>query len=326
MQYTTAEIMGGLGNQLFQIFAILAYSLKNKSLFYFSNNPIHHGQRKKTYWDTALLQNLKPFVKAPPKNNEPRILPELGFHYHALPFYDEGHIRLFGYFQSFKYFQEEQEKIYRLLNIQECQEKIREKTATSAANAANAYNNTIALHFRVGDYKNLPNHHPIMSLAYYTKALTQFLKDTHPDPHTDPHPILYFCEKADQDYVETKFITPLKENPEFKDKFTFQCIDHDLSDWEQMMTMSLCKYFIIANSTFSWWGAYFGGSIKSSIQKATNNNNNDNDNDNNNDNNNDNDNNNEKHYVYYPSTWFGTAMGYKNMSDFFPPNWHKINV
>ena len=325
MQYTTAEIMGGLGNQLFQIFAILAYSLKNKSLFYFSNNPIHHGQRKKTYWDTALLQNLKPFVKAPPKNNEPRILPELGFHYHALPFYDEGHIRLFGYFQSFKYFQEEQEKIYRLLNIQECQEKIREKTATSAANAANAYNNTIALHFRVGDYKNLPNHHPIMSLEYYTKALRQFLKDTTTTSH-DPHPILYFCEKADQDYVETKFITPLKENPEFKDKFTFQCIDHDLSDWEQMMTMSLCKYFIIANSTFSWWGAYFGGSIKSSIQKATNNNNNDNDNDNNNDNNNDNDNNNEKHYVYYPSTWFGTAMGYKNMSDFFPPNWHKINV
>ena len=313
MQITTAEIMGGLGNQLFQIFAVLAYSLKHKSLFYFSTNPIHHGQRKKTYWDTSLLENLKPFVKAPPKNNEPRILPEQGFHFQTLPFYDEGHIRLFGYFQSFKYFQEEQEKIYRLLNIKECQKKIREKTSTSATNA---YNNTIALHFRVGDYINLPNHHPIMSLEYYTKALRQFLKDTHPHPDHyhdhdhNPHPILYFCEKADQEYVETKFITPLKENPEFKDKFTFQCIDHDLSDWEQMMTMSLCKYFIIANSTFSWWGAYFGGSIKSSIQKDTNDNNNDN----------------EKHYVYYPSTWFGAAMGYKNMTDFFPPNWHKINV
>ena len=309
MQLTTAEIMGGLGNQLFQIFALLAYSLKNRSLFYFSTNPIHHGERKKTYWDTALLQNLKPFVKAPPANNQPRILPEQGFHFQTFPFYDEGHIHLFGYFQSFKYFQDQQEKIFRLLNIQECQEKIRTNTSASSTTYNN---NTIAVHFRVGDYKNLPNHHPIMSLAYYTKALRQFMEDTKDSPTYTIYPILYFCEKDDQDYVETNFITPLKENPKFKYKFSFECIDHNLSDWEQMMTMSLCKYFIIANSTFSWWGAYFGGNIKSSLQNETNDTNETLDK--------------SKHYVYYPSTWFGAAMGYKNMSDFFPPHWHKINT
>jgi len=30
--------------------------------------------------------------------------------------------------------------------------------------------------------------------------------------------------------------------------------------------------------------------------------------------------------VYYPTTWFGPAMGQKNMADLFPPHWRKINV
>ena len=52
----TTEIMGGLGNQLFQIFATIAYSLKHKVAFYFPNQPIKHGDRKKTYWDTVLTR------------------------------------------------------------------------------------------------------------------------------------------------------------------------------------------------------------------------------------------------------------------------------
>ena len=338
MQYTTAEIMGGLGNQLFQIFALLGYTLHYKLPFYFSSAPIQHGQRKQTYWHTPLLQSLKPFVKAPPTPQPLKTLAEQGFHYQPIPFYEQAHVKLFGYFQSYKYFQAQEATIYRLLRIKDTQAAIKEKTQYN-------YTKTVAVHFRVGDYVQLPNHHPLMTLDYYTKALTQFLQDICIAKNVEAIPqmwnILYFCEKNDQAYVETQFIQKLQDK--FQGQFTFQCIDHQFTDWEQMIVMSLCRHHIIANSTFSWWGAYLGGkppttpaslqpnasaprdeslcvgllhegactqeggctqegdcAQKEGVGACP--------------------------HVYYPATWFGPAMGYKNMADLFPPHWHKINI
>ena len=111
MQHTTVEIMGGLGNQLFQIFALLAYALKYKTPFYFPAEPIHHGQRKRTYWETPLLQSLRPFVK---KSNQtpppPQIPPEKGLHYQTLPYYEQAHGKTFGHFQSLKNFEDQKAK------------------------------------------------------------------------------------------------------------------------------------------------------------------------------------------------------------------------
>jgi hypothetical protein len=328
----TTEIMGGLGNQLFQIFNLMAYSFRHNSHFYFSEEPIKHGDRKTTYWSTPFLQALKYFVKQPNNiQNQPHLIyHERNFHYQALhappPSSSETNqtIKFFGYFQSYKYFEDQQDIIYKFIRLRETQAYIREKT--NQPQYGYSYANTVALHFRVGDYKNLPNHHPLMTLEYYTEALTRMGQA---EQTSASHRVLYFCEKADQEYIQEKMLTPLQQNPLFKNKFTFQCIDHNLSDWEQLIVMTLCRHHIIANSTFSWWGAYLGGSAPSpphlgqADASAV-----------------------SSNYgqslpetgvwacgaggvsphVYYPATWFGPAMGNKNLSDLFPKHWQRINI
>ena len=220
----TVEILGGLGNQLFQIFTLLAYCWRYKQPFYFSAEAITCGHSKKTYWDTLLLQNLAPFVKLPPLSASPLILyREPAFHYQAIPDCPQQTLKLVGYFQSYKYFADQEEKIYRFLQLRKTQ-----ATLKNTYTPQQPYEKTLAIHFRIGDYASLPNHHPLMTLEYYKAALTQFLQDTQTAsdrasalcetlaqaqqaPPEKWH-ILYFCEQNDQTYVETQFIQKLQAN------------------------------------------------------------------------------------------------------------------
>jgi hypothetical protein len=99
------------------------------------------------------------------------------------------------------------------------------------------------------------------------------------------------CYREDCDYEYVNNIIEL-----LADKFpsyNFHIMSNQgFEDWQQLLEMSLHPYNIIANSTFSWWGAYL--------------------------------NNNENKIVCYPEKWFHSKAN-KNTSDLFPDNWILIS-
>lgn len=285
----TCNLMGGLGNQLFQIFTVISYAIKYKLMFKFINTETLGGNgctKRNTYWNNLLFK-LSGFLidKYPPFEI---VYNETGFPYNEIP---SGYLRdnnknlnilLSGYFQSYKYFQENYDVILRILGIHEKRmdllEEISERFHSSVF-----LEKSISLHFRLGDYKNLPDYHPIMSYEYYKNALQHIIDNLDYVPN-----VLYFCEDGDVELVN-KTIQLLKNDFPI---IEFERASNELEDWQQMLLMSCCKDNIIANSSFSWWGAYL--------------------------------NTNNKKIVCYPSVWFGPKMNDVVVSDLFPQEWIKI--
>jgi hypothetical protein len=282
----TTSIMGGLGNQLFQIFAAIAYAIQNKTQFYFLyGNPKGHNTVRYTYWN-SFLKSLEMFtVKNESSLNVIEIHQRI-INYSPIqivPNLINQHFRFVGYFQSPLFFQNEFETIIRMIRYKEISNEIRAKYSEYTFDS-----NTISMHFRLGDYKPIQHCHPIMTKEYYEKALEYILLNTE-----DLYTVYYFCEAQDNVTV-SETIDHLTNI--YNDNVAFVKIADTIEDWEQMILMSLCKHHIIANSTFSWWGSYFS-------KVFTN-----------------------ESITCYPSLWFGPSIQNHNIVDLFPKEWVKINV
>lgn len=244
----TCNLVGGLGNQLFQIFTTISYAIKSKEKFVFLNSEtVGTGITKvrNTYWKN-LLYKLKIFLIT--DFSDYIIIKEKDFAFSDIILEINNNkinnILLSGYFQSYKYFQDNYELICRLIDVKKQKETILE-LYNSSINLN--LENTISMHFRIGDYKLFPKIYPIMTYEYYKESLLYLQNYNSCNLN-----ILFFCEDEDLENV-TIIIERLKlEFP----KNTFIRALNSLKDWEQMLLMSCCKHNIIANSSFSWWGAY----------------------------------------------------------------------
>lgn len=280
----TCNLMGGLGNQLFQIFTTISYGIKSRNQFKFLNIETLGGGSttlRFTFWNT-LFYKLKLFlIDSIPDNIN--VIREKDFTFNELSIYQMvgKDILLYGYFQSYKYFDSNYTMIYKLLGIEELKNKL-----LSKMNYNNEFlKNVISMHFRIGDYKKLQHYHPVMSIEYYSKALKLFENKYKNIVFT----IMYFCEDEDFEEVNITIQNIGKQFP----NYIFIRGDNKLEDWEQMLLMSCCHHNIIANSSFSWWSAYF--------------------------------NNWDDKNICYPSIWFGIAANH-NTKDLCPPEWNKIIV
>lgn len=272
-------IQGGLGNQLFQIYALINYCMENNCSFILPYSMQSWDKNRHTYWDT-LFNNLIDYVKP---NQEMKVFKkydEPHYHYDEIPLFTTNNT-LNGYFQTELYFKKNFEKICTILNIREKQTNIKQKYINCE--------NTISLHFRMGDYGS-PAHHPIIPDTYYINSLNYIINKTNKENWN----VYYSCEEEDDNKVLIRINNIVNSLVFNCDNLNFIKISNIMEDWEQLLLMSVCKYNIIANSSFSWWSAYF--------------------------------NTNNQKIVCYPSLWFGYAKADHNLKDLHPPDWIKISI
>jgi Glycosyl transferase family 11 len=170
--------------------------------------------------------------------SEKTILKERHFHFDPDFLRFPNNIYLDGYWQSEKYFRDIQDIIRREFTIKYPQDSKSQYIAELISQV-----NSVSIHIRRGDYVENPiiaGRHGVCDLEYYNRAI-HHIADLLSQPH-------FFVFSNDPDWVRKNIHL----------KFPMTIIDHNGSSrsYEDLRLMSLCRHQIIANSSFSWWGAW----------------------------------------------------------------------
>ena len=246
MFYTSINIMGGLGNHLFQIAVLLFFkkrsTVERELVFKYEEN-LHnaHNLPRKTFWNTLFKNQFN--VLSPNDFNQIHLqqccAEQESHKYFDLPFQSQKNILFYGYFQSFIYIDDEIRK--EMQNIIFSNKELVSKVQVIYDNIKTQLiaedDDLISLHIRRTDFIYLKDFNFILDLDYYKKALqiagknklVVFSDDiewckqniTH---DLYPYENIYFVENND---VETDFLL-----------------------------MTKIKHNIIANSTFSTWASF----------------------------------------------------------------------
>jgi hypothetical protein len=227
MNNVYVTLVGGLGNQLFQIATGFEYAKKhNKNLLLDDSKwTISHaspGKRPETYKKTLF----KNFRFSSQHNTTPTAIYEKRFNYDELPD-EKGDVVLHGYFQSEKYFSEYAEEFKSMLDFGQ----------TADFNIQNFGSMNVAAHIRRSDYLMHRNVHYVCDTEYFNKAFSFFVSDTI-DVYSDS-----------MSYVVEEFQFPYRKNL----RFVTGC-----DDVKTLYMLSQYDNLIASNSSFSWWASFLG--------------------------------------------------------------------
>jgi len=219
--FITCRMIGRLGNQMFQIAHGYSQALTHRKQFVAPKFEVPVAPYIGNIFKSIdfLIDNTDNIL-----NSENVYAP---FHFsEVLPVKDK--ITIFhGYYQSEKYFLNNKNTIIDLFSpsqefINKCFKAYPEL----------ASNNVTAINVRRGDYLTQPENHPVITKEFIYDALERI-------------PNKEFI------YVVSDDIPWCKDNIK-TDKITFV----EYKELDALWLLSLCKNFVISNSTFSWWGAY----------------------------------------------------------------------
>ena len=255
------KIIGGLGNQMFQYAAGIALALeKNTTLALdvsgFENYKLHQGfELQRVFnnvfeiaskadiqrllgWQSSLrvqrIVSRKPFSLLRNKN----FIVEPHFQYWPGINCLTGDCYLSGYWQSEKYFSEVADQVRKSFTFQIPLENYNAEIAKQINQVS-----SVSLHVRRGDYANNPkttSTHGLCSLDYYKSSIS------------------YLTERVQQPefFIFSDDIEWVKNN--LRIDYPHQYVEHNFGSesYNDMLLMSMCQHHIIANSSFSWWGAW----------------------------------------------------------------------
>lgn len=156
-----------------------------------------------------------------------------------LAFTPRGTVYMQGYWQDERYFFDVERQLRNDLVIKPPQDHRNQEMANAIRRT-----NAVAMHIRLFEGVGSPeiNNLPI---GYYRRA-AEAVSTKVANPH-----YFIFCDQPDA--VRQRL--PLSDN-------NFTVVGHNIGEpaaHADLWLMSLCQHFIIANSTFSWWGAWLGG-------------------------------------------------------------------
>lgn len=250
------KLQGGLGNQMFQYAAARSFSNAKKISLDFSflnkNNQSSESFTARPY-ELAIFSKLKArpsnkyFIKLIQskrliaKQLAPRFKLMTDGNIHDFKAIIPKNIYLDGYFQNPSIFQEIRKTLLDEFTFPTLENKESE-TALKIINSKNS----VAIHIRRGDYTKpaINNFHGILSMEYYLNSI-----------------------KIMKSKVEDPFFYIFSDDPAWcKENFSFIKNKEIMSgvhpNWVDMYLMSKCKHQIIANSSFSWWGAWLNSNDK----------------------------------------------------------------
>jgi Glycosyl transferase family 11 len=258
MTYVLIRLAGGLGNQLFQCANGLALcAARNARLLLDTTS--YRRDKLRTY-------GLQPFAVTPrfvPRPFVPvlaaldrrflgRILRSaasvIGWDcvrdrcqgYDPAAFPPRGNLLLEGYWQSEKYFAGVADKVRAAYAFRDPPDEV-----SAAWLARIASGPSVAVHVRRGDYVTNPQQNAIYGTCGpdYYRAGADVLRRTAPDAK-------FFLFSDDPDWAEQHLSWP---GPA-------EVVRHNLGrrDADDLRLMAACDHFLIANSSFSWWGAWLG--------------------------------------------------------------------
>jgi hypothetical protein len=255
--------LGRLGNQMFQYASLRGIAENNGYEWCIPPSDIFGNiDTNVKYSDTTIYKCFNLHTTKNFKLIDGDTVNESFFHFDKDLFNNcRDNISLKGYFQSEKYFKHIEDDIRKDFSFNENTINLAKEFLFEIGSY-----DVISLHIRRGDYLNY-SHHPTQSLEYYSKSLEKLNSDL---------PVIIFSD--DTNWVKNQSLFSSNR---------FLISENNTTEFD-LCLMSLCSHHIIANSSFSWWGAWLAKGNKK---------------------------------VIAPKNWFGDAFVNYNMEDLYCPNW-----